>query len=88
MLASHHWPGMTTAFLMMLLTEEGNKACKDCFAFKDEDGPKPDYNWESVPLVNIRQVYKPPIIVKEDLSDPKDSSNTNSNSYINDKDKE
>jgi hypothetical protein len=88
MLASHHWPGMTTAFLMMLLTEEGKKACKDCFAFKDEDGPKPDYNWESVPSVNIRQAYKPPIIVRDDLSAPKDSSDTDtdSNSDINDED--
>jgi hypothetical protein len=44
MLASHHWPGMTMAFIVMLLTEEGKLACKDCFAFKGKDAPAPEYD--------------------------------------------
>jgi hypothetical protein len=76
MLASHHLPGMTTAFLLKLSTEEGQHACNDCFAYKYGDGPQPDYNWESVPLVNIRQAYKPPIIVKEELSSQVNTSNS------------
>jgi hypothetical protein len=40
----HHWLGMTTAFLVLLLMKEGKEACKDCFAFQDgEDAPEPDY---------------------------------------------
>jgi hypothetical protein len=47
MLSLHHWPGMTTAFLVLLLTEEGKVACKDCFAFKDgKNAPEPGYDWE------------------------------------------
>jgi hypothetical protein len=33
------------AFLVMLLTEEGKLACKDCFAFKGKDAPAPEYDW-------------------------------------------
>jgi hypothetical protein len=48
MLSSHHWPGMTTAFLVLLLTEEGKEACKDCFAFQDgEDAPEHAMNWDA-----------------------------------------
>jgi hypothetical protein len=68
MLSSHHWPGMTTAFLVMLLTTEGKLACKDCFAFKDgDDAPDPDYDWDRAPSLNIRKAYKPPIIKEEEL---------------------
>ena len=67
MLSSHHWPGMTTAFLVLLLTKEGKEACKDCFAFQDgEDAPEPDYKWDAAPSLNIHKVYKPPIIREED----------------------
>jgi hypothetical protein len=63
MLSLHHWPGMTTAFLVALLTEEGCLACKDCFAFKqDDDGPELNYNWENAPSFDLCQAYKPPII--------------------------
>ena len=67
MLSSHHWPGMTTAFLVLLLTKEGKEACKDCFAFKDgEEGPEPDYEWDAAPSLNVDKAYKPPIIREED----------------------
>jgi hypothetical protein len=67
MLSSHHWPGMTTAFLVLLLTKEGKEACKDCFTFQDgEDAPEPDYKWDAAPSLNIHKAYKPPIIREED----------------------
>jgi hypothetical protein len=67
MLSSHHWPGMTTAFLVMLLTKEGKEACKDCFAFQEgEDALEPDYKWDVAPSLNIHKAYKPPIIREED----------------------
>jgi hypothetical protein len=67
MLSSHHWPGMTTAFLVMLLMKEGKEACKDCFAFQEgEDAPEPDYKWNVAPSLNIHKAYKPPIIREED----------------------
>jgi hypothetical protein len=48
MLSSHHWPGMTTAFLVLLLMKKGKEACKDCFAFQDgEDAPESDYKWDA-----------------------------------------
>ena len=67
MLSSHHWPGMTTAFLLLLLTKEGKEACKDCFAYKDgEDAPEPNYDWDEAPSLNINKAYKPPIIREEE----------------------
>jgi hypothetical protein len=66
MLASHHWPGMTMAFLVMLLMEEGKLACKDCFAFKGKDAPAPEYDWDAAPSLNPHKAYKPPIILKEE----------------------
>jgi hypothetical protein len=70
---------MTTAFLVLILTEEGNVACKDCFAFKDgENAPEPGYDWDKPPSLNICQAYKPPIIIQEEL----DAQVYNSNSDI------
>jgi hypothetical protein len=62
MLSSHHWPGMTTVFLVALLTEEGCLACK-----QDDNGPKPKYNWENAPSLDLLQAYKPPIIQQEEV---------------------
>jgi hypothetical protein len=67
MLSSNNWPGMTTAFLVLLLMKEGKEACKDCFAFEDsEDALEPDYKWDAAPSLNIHKAYKPPIIREED----------------------
>ena len=67
MLSSHHWPGMTTAFLLLLLTKEGKEACKDCFAFKDgEDAPEPDCDWDLAPSLNTHKARKPAIITEEE----------------------
>jgi len=78
MLSSHHWPGMTTAFLVLLLTEEGKLVCKDCFAFKDgKNAPEPGYDWDKAPLLNICQAYKPPIIIQEELDAQLYNSNSN-----------
>jgi len=60
MQSSHHWPGMAFAFLMTLLSPKGAAICKDCFL--EEDGPEPDYDWETVPGMDLNNVYKPPVL--------------------------
>jgi hypothetical protein len=51
MLNSHHWPGVAFTFLVMLLNEEGIKACDRCFS--NEDVEEPNYTWDEAPPVDM-----------------------------------
>jgi hypothetical protein len=51
MLNSHHWPGVAFTFLIMLLNEEGIKACDRCFS--NEDVEEPNYTWDEAPPVDM-----------------------------------
>jgi hypothetical protein len=51
-LSSHHWLGMMFAFLLLLLTPQGEDICSRCF--QDDDIKEPDYNWDSAPGLDLQ----------------------------------
>jgi hypothetical protein len=51
MLNSHHWLGMMFAFLLLLLTPQGEDICSSCF--QDDDIKEPNYNWDLAPGLDL-----------------------------------
>jgi hypothetical protein len=62
-LSSNHWLGMMFAFLLFLLTSQGEDICSSCL--QDNDIKEPDYDWDSAPGLDLAYVYQPPILSQD-----------------------
>jgi hypothetical protein len=60
LLASHEWVGMVYVLLMILLTPEGESACKSCFSANDCN--EPDYDWDNAPKFDPDRTHIPEIL--------------------------